>query len=272
MKTKPPCGALPREAVEFTRALMASGLSMNLFRGFTYDAPDSRLSLALVLGAMARLTPSHSGLKSHRFTPFAIDWKMEPAKAKYYDLSFSEQFGVGIGNFPGRAEYLTQVQPALEATTASILQINGSEPAYKLIRELHDYKPGEGPQSIVEYSIANRVGLGLAHAYEVIEKLALIPRASVQSMTPICGPKAVGRSVFILINYRAFAKTRDERDMVGMDEVGLLESRVIDSGKNGMRETLSFDLHQSLMHPLGEGSLLVSANTPWFQEPGPCTD
>jgi hypothetical protein len=265
-------GALPREAVDFAWALIASGLPTGTFSNLTYDASDYQLKFALVLGAMARVNALEVGLKGHRFTPIALGWKMKPAQAKYYDLSFTEQFGVEIGNFPGRADYITQVQPALEATTVSILEVNRADSANKIVRELYDYKPSESRDGVLEYSMSNRIGLGLAHAYDVVEKLALIPRASVQAMTPICGPKAVGRSMFTLVHYRAFAKERDKKDMIGTDAIGLLESRVIDSGKNGMRETVSLDFHSNLEHPLGEGSLLVSANTPWFEKPGPHTD
>ena len=267
MKTSSPNGPLPRGAVEFTRRLMEAGLWPGFFRNFTYGTPDTDLAMALALGALGRISPSHEGMKAVNFTPIAIGWKLEKAESKHHSLQFlPEQFGVGT--FAGQAELLTQKQPALEEAAVSVLQVNRVEPAYKVIRQLHDYAPGEHHKTVAEYVLANGVGLGMTHALEVLDKLALTPRGSVQSMTPIYGPKALGQSVFALLCYKAFA---DMQDLTGKPTVALLESRVISSGKDTFRNSLLLTLHPDLTHPLGEGSLLVSANTPWFKEPGPHT-
>ncbi len=258
-------GPLPREAVEFTRHLMRAGLWPGFFRNFTHGTPDTDLAMALALGALGRISPSHEGLKAVNFTPIAIGWKLEKAESKHCDLRyFQEQFGVGT--FAGQAELLTQKQPALEEATVSVLQVNRVEPAYKVIRQLHDYTPGEHHKTVAEYVMANGVGLGMTHALEVLDMLALTPRGSVQAMTPTYGPKALGRSVFVLLHYQAFA---DMQDLTGKPAVALLESQVISSGKDSIRNSLLLTVRPDLMHPLGEGSLLVSANTPWFKEPGP---
>ncbi|TAK58015.1 hypothetical protein EPO17_00520 [Patescibacteria group bacterium] len=261
-------GSLPREAVQFTQNLMVAGLWPGFFHNFTYDIPDTNLAMALVLGALGRISPSHTGLKAHSFTPIAINWKLEKSPAKHHDLRYFADQCV-VGGFPGQSGITTQLQPALDETFVSVLQVNHVEPAYKHIRQLHDYKPGEHHTTVAEYAIKNNVGLGIVHALEVLEKLASSPRASVQAMTPIYGHKALGRSIYVLLCYQAFT---DMRDLVGKPAVGLLESRVISAGKDTLRNSLMLTVHSDLNHPLHEGSLLVSANTPWFQEPVPNTD
>jgi len=261
-------GPLPREAVEFTRHLMGAGLWPRFFDNFTYGTPDTNLAMALALGALSRISPAHEGLKAHSFTPIAIEWKLEKSGPKHYDLRYSQdQFGVE--SFPGQAQLTTQKQPALDEASVSVLQVNRVEPAHKLIHQLHDYTPGKHPRTVREYVAGNHIGLGMGHALEVLDKLSLKPRASVQAMTPTHGPKALGRSVFVLLCYQAFA---DMQDLVGTPAVALLESRVISAGKDTLRNSLLLSFHPDLMHPLDEGSLLVSAKTPWFKPPAPHSD
>ncbi len=266
-KPKQQSGKFPSEAVAFVRKLIGAGVPRGFFSDYTHETPINELQFALALATLSRLNVDSSVPPVYIFTPIALGWHLEGEKAGHYSLCAQNQFS-GVRNIPGDAIFTNQLQPELAPTAATVVEIKCAGCGVKLLQEICQFSFEDG--NAVKYLLESRTGLGIAHAEKVADMFFIQPLNFVHAITPVVGPGSSGRSLFILLEYRAFAG-RD--DMTGVPTLGWLEIRVI-SAKAERRKNhgVLVSLHSDLSYPVPENSLMALANIKWFKEERPASE
>ncbi len=267
----PKKGPLPPEVVNFARGLIESGVHPSFFNNFaSADVSPHHFrsfELALALASLCRIAESELDHSSSHFRPIALDWYLGKEEPKNHLLDFDRKQLIEMKQ-DCVATYTNQLQPKLDPTKVFVINSTFQEEGMKRLQDLchYGFKDNYFPSfEGNEYLRKNRIGLGLSHALEVAKEFSLCPLTKVNEITPICGPRSFGRSLFILIDYLAYT---DKHDTEGTPTFGWLELRVI-SKENCGDNRLAINLHNNLNRIIPKDSLIAVANIQWFKNPRP---
>jgi hypothetical protein len=260
MKPKNSGSRLPAQAVAFTRKFITAGVPPQFFMSFD-RGNYSELNFALSLAFMSRFTRGMVGPPSYIFTPVAIGWRLEAEDPAHHYLASGSQYDGYKAVVAGTGVKLDQLQPKLPPTIANVVEVKQSESGLKLLQELTQFRCSDSDGGAQEYILSNLLGIGLAHAKIVANTFVLRP-VRMDDSTEVFGMGRSGWSLFVLVQYQAFA---DMQDKVGVTKLGWQEYRVLAVAPSEGRALVSF--HGGLDVRIPEGSLLAVANIPWFKEP-----
>ncbi|MES3031337.1 MAG: hypothetical protein V4697_02895 [Patescibacteria group bacterium] len=267
MKTHEKNGRLPREAVNFVKAILDAGVYPGFFEGFTYGIPSANFQMALVLGAMARIQPGSHGTRTYLVSPILLGWELGSHEATYCDLKVKEQHSQST--IPGNAQMLDQLQPKLASTKANVFETKQAIVGTDFFREITRFATGDDAGAMAKYIRDQRLGFGLLHALEIAKDLMIEAYVWLDEITPVYGSRGLNRSLFIPIDYSSFYEMQDK---TGIPTLGWYEFRVVEGAQRGNRNRLLVTVHPHLTICIPTNSLVAVGNVHWITKPPPHSD
>ena len=258
MKPERKRNALPKDAVTFVRRLLTAGVKIQDYSYFVdRESEGTLMEFALLMGFMGRMIDNHS---FYQFLPIALEWELRATKESSCDLvRIPKQGGISAAS-PSIQHNTTQLQPALASAIAAVFEAKETENGFKQLNYLTKFKMQGGYKQWPAFLRENRIALGIAHAMKIADVFSFNPRICINQITPIYGKKALGRSLFILIDCLVFS---DFWDKVGTPTVGWWELRVV-SKEHHKRLLVTFHPMLDILIPIG--SLVAVGNIPFFKK------